>query len=267
MPHILLTNDDGIRSPGLLILKKKLETLGKLTIVAPKTEKSGVGKAVSTATVKVAKTVFEGGAEAYAVEGTPADAVLLALFKILEKPPDIVVSGINLGPNLGIDDLLTSGTLGAAFEAAIHGIPAVAVSYCIEKINEARDKDGTSAAELEPAADLTREIVEYVLEFGMPPEVDVLSINVPAKGKAELIEFTRPSYKGYVDIFRKHREGYRIHAWILDDYPDDEKGTDIYAIKHERQVSLTPIKLEFIHSLEDLAGLADFLRNRGYAIR
>jgi 5'-nucleotidase len=267
MKKILLTNDDGIDSPGLWILEKKLRDLGETVVVAPQTEKSGIGKAVSTGTVEVIETHLKSGTKAYAVTGTPADAVLLALFKILEETPDIVVSGINLGPNIGIDDLLTSGTLGAAFEAAIHGVPSVATSYCIERIGEGSPKKKVTVTELEFAANLTQEVVEYVLRFGMPPKASILNINVPAGTAMKRVGFTKLSYKGYLDIFRKHERGYRIYDWVLDDYPDDYERTDIYVIKRGKQVSITPIKLDFVPDLNSLSKLADFLEQRGYAVK
>jgi 5'-nucleotidase len=259
---ILLTNDDGIYSVGLLTLKRHLETLGNVIVVAPKEEKSGIGKAISTRHIQVDKTVLEDGSEAYAVDGTPADAFLIATFKLLKKPPDILVSGINLGPNLGIDDLLTSGTIGAAIEAAIHRIPAIAVSYCMEKITGQNEKNmPKNLKDLEIAAKITRKIVEYVLAKGMPPEVDVISINVPQNASEE-IEVTELSYKGYHDIFTQQGNGYVIKSWILTDYPEDKPGTDLHAIKKNRHVSITPIKLELTHNTKNLDNLLQFLNKQ-----
>ncbi|MEM2975678.1 MAG: 5'/3'-nucleotidase SurE [Candidatus Bathyarchaeia archaeon] len=259
MPTILLTNDDGIRSAGLLALKRQLETLGEVFVVAPKEERSGIGKAISTGHIEVNKTVLEDDSEAYAVNGTPADAFLIATFKLLKHPPDIVVSGINLGPNLGIDDLLTSGTIGAALEAAIHGVPAVAVSYCMERITGHNQKNmPRNPKDLEIAAKITRKVVEYVLANGMPPDVDVISINVPQNASEE-IEITRLSYKGYHDIFTQQGNGYVIKSWILTDYPEDKPGTDLHAIKRDKRISITPIKLQLAHNAESLDNLLRFL--------
>jgi len=104
MPKILLINDDGINSPGLLKLKSELEGLGELLIVAPENERSGIGKALSSSLVKVKQLVLADGSKAYVITGTPADAFMLAKYKILGENPDLLVAGINLGPNLGIDD-------------------------------------------------------------------------------------------------------------------------------------------------------------------
>ena len=262
MPKILLINDDGINSPGILMLKKELEGLGELFIVAPENERSGIGKAVSSSLVRVKRITLADGSEAYAISGTPADAFMLAKYKILGKNPDLLVAGINLGPNLGIDDFFTSGTLGAAIEAAIHGVPAVAVSYCIEKFVEGQNKASLVNMEvLELTAKIAAKTAEYLLKYGMTFDVDIISINVPEKVSSANFEATTLSYKGYLDLFNRRGEGYIIGRWVLSDYPDDVKGTDIYAVKKRRRISITPIKLRFIHNTEGIRKLIDFLKN------
>lgn len=260
MTTILLINDDGVHSIGLLALKKHLEKLGEVTIVAPRDERSGIGKALTTSGhVEITETRLRDGSKAYAITGTPADAYFLAVNKIIQRLPDLLVAGINLGPNLGIDDLLNSGTLGAAMEAAIHEVPAIAVSYCIRAMNEAQEKAEITLEELEPTASIAQRASEYVLEKGMPPGVGVISINVPEKVDPKRVEITRLSYKGYGDIYTERREGYRIMGWSLDVYPDDEPGTDIYAIKEKGCVSVTPIVLRFPYSKKGLEDLSKIL--------
>jgi len=256
MPTILLTNDDGIQSIGLVTLKKRLEKLGNVIVVAPRDERSGIGKALTTNHIKLMETRLNDGSKAYATTGTPADAFFLAANKILKRMPDLLVAGINLGPNLGIDDLLNSGTLGAALEAAIHQVPTIAVSYCIPKMTENLvEKEEVTVEELELTATLAFKAAEYVLEKGMPPDVDIISINVPEKLDSKRIEITSLSYKGYGDIYTKQREGYRITSWALAGYPDDEPGTDLHAVKKERRISVTPIKVGFLHNKRGLEGL------------
>jgi len=260
LPKILLTNDDGIQSPGLLALKKELETLGEILVIAPEKERSGIGKALSSHQIKMSKTKLSDGSEAYAIGGTPADAYLLAKYKILGKPPELLVAGINIGPNLGVDDFFTSGTVGAAIEAAIHGTAAVSVSYCLEKYLEGQDKASLVAPEdLKLAAKIAKEVAKHVLEHGMPPDVDIISINVPEKVKSLKFEVTCLSYKGYKDIYAPRTEGYLIESWILSDYPDDAPGTDLWAAKRKR-VSITPVKLKFIHNTEGLEPLLETLK-------
>jgi len=260
LPTILLTNDDGIQAIGLFTLKKRLEKLGKVIVVAPRDERSGIGKALTTDPIKIMETRLMDGSKAYATTGTPADAFFLAANKILKRMPDLLVAGINLGPNLGIDDLLNSGTLGAALEAAIHKVPAIAVSYCIPKITEQlAEKGKVKMGELELTATLAFKAAEYVLKNGMPSKVDIISINVPEKADSRRIEVTSLSYKGYGDIYTRQKEGYRIAGWVLDDYPNDKPGTDLHAIKKEKCVSITPIKVKFLHNKKELEDLSKAL--------
>lgn len=257
LPTIILTNDDGIQSTGLISLKKRLDELGQVMIIAPRDERSGVGKALTTNTIRITKTRLRDGSEAYAITGTPADAFLLAANKILKRPPDLLVAGINIGPNLGIDDLLNSGTLGAALEAAIHGVPAIAVSYAVRKIVEDLvEKAKVTEEELELTASLGQKAARYVLERGMPPDVDIISINVPEKADSKRIELTSLSYKGYGDIHTKQRGGYKIKEWLLSSYPDDKPDTDLYIIKKKGCISITPIKIRFRHHRKALENLS-----------
>jgi len=259
MPTILLINDDGIRSVGLLALKKRLAKLGEVLVVAPEEETSGIGKALTTKQINVTETKLEDGTKAYAITGTPADALLLALNKILKHPPDLLVAGINMGPNLGIDDLLNSGTLGAALEAAIHHVPAIAVSYCISEITETRsEKLAVTEKELELTLTIAEKTAQYVLDNGMPPEVDIVSINVPENAVPNAVKITSLSYEGYGDIHSKRGNGFMIRGWMLANYPDDEMGTDLYAVKKEKSISITPIKVRLLHNRESLR---DLMRN------
>jgi len=260
LPTILVINDDGIQSIGLITLKKQLEKLGNVIVVAPKDERSGIGKALTTDLIKIMEIRLRDGSKAYATTGTPADAFFMAVNKILKRMPDLLVAGINLGPNLGIDDLLNSGTLGAALEAAIHHVPAIAVSYCIPKITEKMpEKEEVTMKDLELAAILAFKTAKYVLEKGMPQDVDIISINVPEKTDSKKIKITSLSYKGYNDIYAEQGEGYRIISWALTGYPDDKPGTDLHAVKKEKCVSITPIKVGFLHNTKELEGLLKFL--------
>jgi len=259
VPTILVINDDGIASVGLVALKKQLEKLGRVIVVAPKEECSGVGKALTAyGTIRVLKTKLSDGSEAYAITGTPADAYHMAVNKILKKPPDLVATGINLGPNLGIDDMFNSGTLGASLEAAIHKIPTIAVSYCMPRLTKKEEKADVTLEKLEPAASIAKKTVEYVLKNGMPEDVDIISINVPENAKRK-VKVTRLSYKGYGDIHIKQGNGYKIDGWSLTVYPNDEPETDVHTIKKEKSISVTPIKIALPHKKERLKELQDIL--------
>ena len=260
MPTILVINDDGINSIGLSTLAKQLEKLGKVIVVTPEAERSGIGKAISIGQVNITETSFGDGTRAYATTGTPADSFLIAVNKILKCMPDLLVSGINIGPNLGIDDLLTSGTVGAAFEAAIHNVPAIAVSYCLSEITEKMpEKAKVSVKDLELAATLAYKAARHVLERGMPPEVEIISINVPEKADCRKVKLTSLCYDGYGDIHTATKDGYRIKSWTLRHYPDGDPGTDLHAIKNDKCVSVTPIKLEFVHNTQAMKDLMESL--------
>src|SRR5271169_5113618 len=129
MTHILLTNDDGYNAPGLLALAEALQDLGTIGIVAPSTEQSGAAQSLTLRQPIVCNEISD---RRWAVDGTPADCVIVALHKLLPEKPDLVISGINFGANLG-ENVYYSGTVGAAREAALHHIPALAMSLCSKK--------------------------------------------------------------------------------------------------------------------------------------
>jgi len=260
LPTILVINDDGINSIGLSTLAKQLEKLGDVIVVAPEAEKSGIGKAISIGQVNITETSFGDGTRAYATTGTPADSFLIAVNKILKCMPDLLVSGINIGPNLGIDDLLTSGTVGAAFEAAIHNVPAIAVSYCLSEITDKMpEKAKVSVKDLELAATFAYKAARHVLERGMPAEVEIISINVPEKADCKKVKLTSLCYDGYGDIHTAAKDGYIIKSWALRHYPDGDPGTDLHAIKTDKCISVTPIKVEFLHNKQAMKDLLESL--------
>jgi len=258
MKTIVLINDDGIQSSGLMAMKKRLDKLGKVVVIAPKEEISGIGKAITSAKhVHIKEVELSDGSKAYATDGTPADSYLLGVNKVLKHSPELVVAGINLGPNLGIDDFLNSGTLGAAIEAGIHGVPAIAVSYCKQTISDRKaDKARITIQELELTASLAQKIVEFVLEKGMPLGVDILSVNVPEKLDYRRVKVTNLSYVGYRDIYAEEEEGYRIGQWRLADFGDPDPETDVHVVKEEGCVSITPIRIRLQHNKKALKSLA-----------
>ena len=260
MPTILVINDDGINSIGIFALAKTMQKLGDVIVVTPGDERSGVGKSLSIGQVDIAETSFGEGIRAFATSGTPADSFLIAVNKILGGLPDLVVSGINIGPNLGIDDLLTSGTLGATFEAAIRGVPAIAVSYCLSELTDKMpQKSGISVEDLESAASVAYKAAKHVLEHGMPEDVDIVSINVAENAECNNVKLTSLCYDGYGDIHTEAEGGYKIKSWSLRHYPDGTPGTDLHAIKNGKCISVTPIKLKFFHNKDAMKDLLDAL--------
>jgi 5'-nucleotidase len=183
MKTILLTNDDGIDSPMLVPLTRALQRFGAVRVVVPSTERSWVGKAITRFDVVRAQQTERDGLPMFAVSGTPADCVSLGVHTLFPEPPDLVVSGTNLGLNFGLAFLLSSGTVGGALEAWIAGIPSIAFSMAIP--NDAYGLSGVqriaALAHLPvAAADVAADIVEPLLEYGFPEEIDCFSVNMPA---------------------------------------------------------------------------------------
>jgi 5'-nucleotidase len=249
-PRILVTNDDGITSPGLHALSGQLRRIGEVTIVAPDAERSAVGHAITTRS-PLRVIDFRRGRDhvGYAVDGTPADCVKIALGAICsEQRPDLVVSGINLGPNTATN-IIYSGTVSAATEARILGVPSIAVSL------------GTFT---DPswgyAAAVSRRIARAVLDRGLPRRV-LLNVNVPNLPR-ERIQGIRMTRQGdleasYVENFTRREDPRRQpYYWLTGSARrhDHEEGTDVWALDHG-YVSITPITFDLTahRELEDLA--------------
>jgi len=174
-PSILVTNDDGIDAPGILALARALNPLGDVTVVAPSVERSAVGHAITLSDpLRVTPIQFDNAYDGYAVSGTPADCVKIACWALLNGKPDLVASGINLGINTGINTIY-SGTVSAATEGAILGIPSFAIS-----LTTYQDPDFSFAATF------ASRLAPMLLEKGLPPGV-CLNVNVPAVPESEIM--------------------------------------------------------------------------------
>ncbi len=234
---ILLTNDDGINAAGLEALRQALAPLGRTTVFAPDHNWSAAGHTKTMhKPLRVNRVQLADGTEAYSTTGAPSDCVALALLGILPQRPDLVVSGINQGPNLG-HDVTYSGTVAGAMEAVIAGLPAVAVSL-----------DSYESHDFSLAAKVAARIVEQVLRRGLPAGV-FLNVNVPClPGGAEPkgIAITRMGRRVYRDVLieRQDPRG-RPYYWIGGDTPGGhpDEGTDIGAVANG-WVSVTPMRLD-----------------------
>lgn len=229
---ILVSNDDGIQSEGIIALEESLSKLGEIYTVAPDREQNSMSHAL---TLHRPLRVREVGARRYSVDGTPTDCVKLALTGLLPVRPNLVVSGINKGPNLG-DDIIYSGTVSAAIESTLLGIPSVAVSLVTY---EEFLFDG--------AAEFTLALTGRIAEFGVPPNT-LLNINVPP-GPKEAIKgwrLTRMGKRHYKEevIERIDPRG-RKYYWIGGDSLgfDSDEGTDCVAV-HEGYISVTPLQVD-----------------------
>ena len=228
MKRILVTNDDGIQSAGLAALKDALAPLGEVTVVAPLTETSAISHALTLHNPLRLEPAGEG---AFAVGGTPADCVTLGIFSVLRQLPDLIVSGINRGLNVG-DDVTYSGTVAAALEGALLGVPSIAVSV----------EQGDTGWEFAPAARIARMFAAAVLERGLPPRV-FLNVNVP-KGEPKGLRVTvqgRRNHSTSVDERTDVRQ--RRYYWIglSEDDWIPEPDSDHLAIV-EGYASVTPLQ-------------------------
>ena len=230
---ILVTNDDGIYTDGIYWLWEAVKDFGNALVVAPDTEKSAVGHAITiTNPLRTKYMNRKGGFSGYAVNGTPADCVKIAVRSILKSPPDLVVSGINYGANVGTN-VIYSGTVSAATEGTFLGIPSVAVSI-----------DSHHPEDFKPAMDITQNTLNKVLEFSLP-EGTLLNVNVPDIPGTK-IKGTRITTQGnayFKDRFEK-REDPRgnIYYWMTGESidPDSSGNTDNWALK-DGYISVTPI--------------------------
>jgi 5'-nucleotidase len=241
-PLILISNDDGVDSPGLLALTQALAAVGEVVVYAPEHNWSAAGHTKTMhKPLRVTPTSLADGSPAFTTSGAPADCVALALMGLLPRPAALVVSGINRGANVG-HDLTYSGTVAAAMEAVIFGVSAIAVS--LDSI------DRPDPTVLHDAAAFVARLAQAVLLHGLPPNT-LLNVNVPNRPASEIrgIELTRQGQRVYRDVLveRQDPRG-RNYYWIGGDAPTGvpEPGTDIGALAAGR-ISITPIELDLTH--------------------
>lgn len=241
-PLILLTNDDGVESPGLLAAAHVLRGLGELMIAAPREQQSSSGRAFYWNKRPVIESEIRMGqtrVKAYGVDGSPAVTMRHALMLLVPRQPALVVSGINYGENMG-SGLTISGTVGAALEAAAEGIPALAVSL------ETAPKFHTThseAIDFSAAAHYTRWMAERILAHAIPENAPLVNINVPDDANAETPwRVTRASHQAY---FRSQvRDGKIVGYDVEIDQGTLEHNSDIYAVRVDRVVSVTPLTFD-----------------------
>lgn len=229
---ILVSNDDGIHSEGIIALEETLKNVGEVYTVAPEREQTSMSHAL---TLHRPLRVREVAPKRMAVDGTPTDCVKLALTGLLPVRPNLVVSGINKGPNLG-DDIIYSGTVSAALEGALLGVPAVAVSLVTFE-----------NFQFEAAAEFTAQFIAHLQKQGIPSDM-LLNVNVPSVPKPEIKgwRFTRQGKRHYSEniVERVDPRGKKYY-WIGGDdlgFARDE-GTDCVAV-HEGYISVTPLQVD-----------------------
>lgn len=238
--HFLLSNDDGIYAPGLRALALRLAHLGKVTIAAPDRERSATGHAITVYyPLRVQTVEYPAGISAFAVDGTPADCVRLGLEVLIQEPCSLVISGINRGVNLGTD-VIYSGTVSAAMEAAIMAVPAIAVSLA----------DDGGPPDWRPATEVTARLVEQVIAHGLAPDT-LLNVNIPALPLDAIqgAKVTRLGIRRYMNGVHQRQDPrggtyYWRHGTAVD--REGLEGTDAQALQ-AGYVSVTPIHFDLTH--------------------
>ena len=235
-PLILITNDDGIYAPGIYSLKQAMQGAGEIYVVAPLIEKSAVGHAITLSDpLRVVEIERENRFFGYAVNGTPADCVKLGCKCILPRHPDLVISGINQGPNTATN-VIYSGTVSAAAEGAIMGIPSIAVSIA-----------SFTKQEFAFAAKFSRNLARLVLKHGLP-ERTLLNVNVPAVPEEEIadIVITRQGKGRYEEAFDKRLDpNGRTYYWLTGKRMILDNGDDVDdLVVMQNKVSITPIQYD-----------------------
>ncbi|MEA1943969.1 MAG: 5'/3'-nucleotidase SurE [Euryarchaeota archaeon] len=257
MPEILVTNDDGVYSSGIKAAYQSVCDLGNIIVSAPSTQKSGVGRSVSVfAPLRMSEIELD-SFKAYAVAGTPADSVILAIFVIMDKLPDLCISGFNIGENISTDTVTTSGTIGAALESASYGIPTIAASIQVVDQGEKFDDLRYYEYDFDAGVDLVHRVAKHSIRHGFPEGVDVLNINIPRNASADTeIEITRLSRKIFkTSVDRRHDPRGRPYYWIDGDLvQDDDPGTDVHALAL-RHISITPLSLDSTAGIDQLTVL------------
>ncbi len=241
--NILLTNDDGIHAPGLFALYLEIKKLAEVTVVAPAVEMSAVGHAITTADpLRVNEILRDGELYGLAVSGTPADCVKIAVKALMKEKPDMVISGINQGPNTGMS-VIYSGTVSAATEATMLGVPAFAISL-----------DSFTSREFGYAAEFAGKLVRLIDRNGLP-EGTLLSVNVPAIPRERIkgVRVARQGVARFTEVFHKRIDPRnRTYWWLGGELMEanGEEGTDSAALKNG-EVAVTPLH----YDMTDYRGL------------
>ena len=237
--RILLTNDDGISAPGILAIYKELIQLGEVTVVAPETVQSATGHGITLATpLLTSQVTMSDGVIGTAVDGRPADCVKLAVNQLLPKPPDLVVSGINSGANVGIN-VIYSGTVAAALEAAFLGLPAVALSLYLKN---------DVPTDYARAAKLSVGVIKDLLAKGLNGG-QIASVNLPALKPGENpagTKFCRQCTRPWIDTYEKRLDPRgRAYFWNSSVFKlgDTEADTDVAHLRNGH-ITVTPLQFD-----------------------
>lgn len=237
-PRILVTNDDGIFSEGLWLLYESVRDLGEIIVIAPETSKTATGLSLTINEPLRLLEVEYRGIKVYLTNGSPCDAVNIA--RELFSDIDLVVVGVNIGENTSLQNILASATVGAAFEAALHGIPGVAFSANVKRSEELLDPTYR-----EIAMQVIKHLTLHVLKRGLPKDVDVLNVNFPNKLHRQVkVKLVPPARMRFIEKLEKRvdvrgREYYWLYGVEIEPTPN----TDTYVVVYEGNIAVTPLSL------------------------
>ncbi|MCI6994311.1 5'/3'-nucleotidase SurE [uncultured Methanobrevibacter sp.] len=242
----LLSNDDGITASGILASKKAMEDLCDTYVIAPERQQSGIGHALTLfEPLRVNEHVLRDGSIGYGISGTPTDAVTIGLFEIMDEKPDIMISGINTGFNIGKAELTTSGTLGAAIEAASFSIPTIAISQEVTQ-DDIKFENGQVEVDFNFAVKMLNKLAKIVLKKGLPEGIDLLNVNVPANPSDDEFEIVTLGDRMYSPVVEQRLDPRgKPYYWIDGDlYELNKPGSDGYELKVKQRTTITPIKID-----------------------
>jgi len=246
----MVTNDDGVFSPGIVALTDAVERYANVSVIAPEGQQSAAGMSLTFHRPLRVEKVLVHGRTCHAVSGSPADSVMVGVNKLLPRRPEMVVSGINIGENLTIQDILASGTVAAAMEAALLGIPSLAFS--MEVPGGMQFSHGQKNKRFDLPALVAAEITNEVLLNGLPPGVSLLNVNFPWKTHVgtgiRLTSIEVRKYRDYV-LQRKDPRG-RPYYWVWGArLPTYKKDSDVYAVHRDETISISPLSLDLTPSV------------------
>ena len=261
--NILISNDDGVDAPGILAAKQAVEDLADITVVAPDKNNSAVGRCITLFKhLKLESCKLEDGSPAYSVSGSPADAVTVGIDYVMDKKPDLVITGINSGINIS-SDITSSGTVCAALEAVSLGIPAISVSLFMDpKTSFKQDEDGEWYMDYDftLTKKVLHDLVLKIINEGFPDGVDLFNLNVPSNYESESVKITNLSHRmlNKKVIDNTNEEKAELFNYTLDENQDGDDlimitsglveeyddGTDGYALLVEKCPSLTPLNVD-----------------------
>ena len=255
MKKIVVVNDDGVHSPGLWVLYEAVRGLGEVFIVTPLEPRSAIGLGLTLHKPIRVEEIVINGVKVYGINGTPSDAIHIARDVVVGNF-DLLVSGVNIGANISMQEILASGTLGAAFEAAFTGIPAIAFSADVSDPKYFLNRNYRKLL-----INSIKSITKYLVDHGFPENVDVINVNFPKEFRG-IIRITRPARIRWKQCLEKRIDPRgKSYYWLYGEYIEPEPDTDAYVVLVEKGISITPLCLDLsVRSLDTYKGLERLAR-------